>query len=98
MWQERDDMTTVIINGELYVPESNVKANKHQFKSLGDALTYGRKNCNMSISRAADRAGISKSHLWALEKNESEPSLVIAAILARLYGLDLNIIANLPRL
>ena len=90
-------MTTVIINGELYVPEANVKSNKHQFTSLGDALVYGRKNCNMTIDRASDRAGISKSHLWTLEKNECEPSLRIAAILAKLYGLDLSFIAYLPR-
>ena len=91
-------MTTVIINGELYVPEVNSKAKKNQFKSLGDALSHGRKNCNMTLARAADRAGISKSHLWSLERNVCEPSLRVAAILARLYGLDLNIIANLPRL
>ena len=90
-------MTTVIINGELYVPEVNSNADKNQYKSLGDCLADGRKNCNMTLDRASDRAGISKSHLWSLEKNECEPSLRIAAILARLYGFDLNMIANLPR-
>ena len=90
-------MTTVIIDGELYVPEANAKAKKNQFKSFGDALAHGRKNCNMTLERASDRAGISKIHLWYLEKNKREPSLRIAAILARLYGLDLNMIAYLPR-
>lgn len=90
-------MTTVIINGELYVPEVNVKSNKNKFKSLGDALIYGRKNCKMTLDRASDRAGISKSYLWSLERNECEPSLRIAAILAKLYGFDLNMVAYLPR-
>ena len=90
-------MTTVIIDGELYVPEANVKADKNQFASLGDCLSDARRKCNMTLDRASDRAGISKSHLWSLERNLCEPSLRVAAILARLYGIDLNMIAYLPR-
>lgn len=90
-------MTMVVVDGKLYVPEINTKPPKLPFKTLGDALAEGRKNCNMTLGVAADRAGISKSYLWSLERNESEPSLWIAATIAELYGLDLRTIAQLPR-
>lgn len=90
-------MTTVIIDGEIYVPKSNTKPPKMPFKTLGDALIEGRKNCNMSLDVAANLAGISKSHLWSIEKNQTEPSLWIASSIANIYGLDLRAIADLPR-
>ena len=65
--------------------------------TLGEALAECRKNCSMSLDRAADRAGISKSHLWAIEKDKTEPSLRIAGALARLYGVDLRALAELKR-
>lgn len=90
-------MARVMIDGVLYVPEKNTKAKKKQFRSLGDAMKKGRENLGLSLGRAADRAGISRSHLLTIEKDEAEPSLWIASRLARLYGLDLNILGDLSR-
>jgi DNA-binding XRE family transcriptional regulator len=89
-------MPLVTIDGHVYVPRAN---NKYagQSKTLGEAFKECREKSGMSLSKAADRAGISKSHLWAIEKNETEPSLWIAYSVVRLYGVDLNALAGLPR-
>jgi len=89
-------MPIVTIDGAVYVPQTNIKYAGHA-KTLGEAFAECRKNSGMSLDKAADRAGISKSHLWAIEQNKTEPSLWIAGAVARLYGVDLRTLAKLPR-
>ena len=89
-------MPIVTIDGLIYVPQVNIKY-AVEAKTLGEAFMECRKHCNLSLDKAANYADISKSHLWAIEKNSTEPSLWIAASLARLYGIDLRSIAELPR-
>ncbi|MEW8049265.1 MAG: helix-turn-helix transcriptional regulator [Candidatus Thiodiazotropha endolucinida] len=89
-------MPIVEIDGVTYVPEPNVEYSGNAL-TFGDALTECRKNCKMSLDTASEIAGISKSHLWAIEKGETEPSLWIASCIAKVYGVDLKSIAELPR-
>ncbi|MCG7985081.1 MAG: helix-turn-helix domain-containing protein [Candidatus Thiodiazotropha lotti] len=89
-------MPTVSIDGVEYVPKSNVDYSGNS-KTLGDALTECRNNIGLTLDKAATLAGISKSHLWAIENGETEPSLWIAARIADVYGIDLKAIAELPR-
>jgi transcriptional regulator with XRE-family HTH domain len=52
-----------------------------------------RKAIGYTLERAAEEIGCSKSYVWELENGKSEPSLRIAAKIAKAYAVDLNQIA-----
>ena len=89
-------MPIVTVDGLKYVPEDN-NTTSWEGHTLGSALKKCRKACNLSREKASVEAGISKSHLWAIENGTTEPSLWIGAVVAKLYGVDLKSIAELPR-
>lgn len=58
--------------------------------TIGCALKRARKSAGISLSSAARETGMSKSHLFGIEGDESVPGLLIAARLGRLYGISLD--------
>lgn len=69
--------------GKMYVTESGELGIK---PGLGEYL-YGLRKCQskMSLERMASKVGCSKSYLWDVENNRSEPSLSMAAKIAKAY-------------
>ena len=59
--------------------------------SLGEYL-YGLRKCQtkVSLERMATKIGCSKSYLWDVENNRSEPSLSMAIKIAKAYHTSLN--------
>lgn len=83
---------TVIINGMEYVPRLNLKP-PAAFGSLGSALKELRKAQRLSLQAASERIGCTKSHLHTLERDGSEPGLLLAHQIAEAYGVPLLTLA-----
>lgn len=83
---------TVTINGIEYVPRLNLKA-PAELGTLGAALKTVRKAQKLSLDEAAKRVGCTKSHLWTLENDGSEPGLRLAYRIAEAYGVPLLTLA-----
>ena len=81
----------VIIDGIKYVPQSEVSMMPRTF---GEFLRDARKSVKLSLEAASDDVPCSKSYLWEMENNASEPSLRIANGIARTYGLKLETLAS----
>lgn len=63
--------------------------------SLGAKLIELRQRAGLSLQEAADKLGISKTHLWSLEKGQSEnPSLELLTKLANLYKVSIDYLAG----
>lgn len=82
----------VVVNGIEYVPRLRLRS-PAEFGTFGQALRALRKAAKLSLDKAARDIGCSKSHLWALEQDQSEPSLRLAAELADAYGVPLATLA-----
>jgi transcriptional regulator with XRE-family HTH domain len=83
---------SVVINGIQYVPRIKMTATA-ELGTLGQALRTMRKAAKMSLDKAAAEIGRSKSYLWELEHDKSEPGLRVAAELACMYGVPLATLA-----
>lgn len=83
---------SVVINGIEYVPHITLKMST-ELGTLGQALRTIRKAAKMSLDKAAEEIGCSKSYLWALEHDDGEPGLRMAAEIANTYGIPLATLA-----
>lgn len=83
---------SVMINGIEYVPRITLKA-PAELGTLGQALRTMRKAAKMSLDKAAEEIGCSKSYLWTLEHDDGEPGLRMAAEIAGIYGVPLATLA-----
>jgi len=83
---------SVVINGIEYVPRIRLKA-PAELGTLGQALRAMRKASKLSLDKAAEEIGCSKSYLWALEHDVGEPGLRMAAEMAGAYGIPLATLA-----
>lgn len=84
----------VTINGVAYMPKPSLRSTAHPRGTLGGALRGRRKMLEMTLEKAAEKIGTSKSYLWELEHDESMPSLALAAKIARVYGLPLDALGD----
>lgn len=82
----------VIINGIEYVPRIVLKL-PAELGTLGQALRAMRKASKLSLDKAAASIGCSKSYLWEVENDKSEPSLRMATEIAGAYGVPLATMA-----
>ena len=83
---------TVLINGVEYVPRKKLNSIKPP-GTFGQAIMALRKQQKLSLDAAAVAIGCSKSYLWALEHDASEPSLRMARDIANQYGAPLATLA-----
>ncbi len=65
--------------------------------SLGSLIKWARKNSKMTLQQLADQVGSSKSYIWELENNRSEPSLWLAGQISNALGIRLQLMARLKR-
>lgn len=86
-------MRTVMIDGTEWVPRINIGCGS-QYGSLGQALNAFRKQCGMSLDDAARLIGCTKSFLWNLEKDRSEPGLRLAAKIADAYAVPISALSR----
>jgi transcriptional regulator with XRE-family HTH domain len=49
-----------------------------------------RSEANLSLQELANRAGLSKAHVWSLEQGAGNPTLTTVAALARSLGVSLD--------
>lgn len=78
---------TVIINGREYVPKPVMRQVDNG--SFGQSLKSFRKAEKLSLETAAKKIGCSKSYLWGMENDASEPSFRMAVAIASAYGVPL---------
>ncbi len=81
----------VIINGIEYVPKIKIRLDD---TTLGAFLRRCRKDCKLSLDKAAVEIGCSKSYLWDVESDKTEPSLRMARHISEAYGVPLATIAG----
>ncbi|WP_395541883.1 helix-turn-helix domain-containing protein [Neotabrizicola sp. sgz301269] len=63
--------------------------------SLADRLYDLRKNAKVSLQAVADAVGVSKAHVWELEKERSKnPSFELVQKLATYYGVSAEELAG----
>ena len=63
--------------------------------SLSTKLRELRANKKVSLQAVADAIGVSKPHVWELEKGKtSNPSLDLLKKLAKYYGVSIDFLAN----
>jgi transcriptional regulator with XRE-family HTH domain len=82
---------SVIINGIEYVPKIKLRLDD---TTLGVFLRKCRKDCKLSLEKAAKEIGCSKSYLWEVEADKTEPSLRMARQMSEAYGVPLATIAG----
>jgi transcriptional regulator with XRE-family HTH domain len=59
--------------------------------SLGSRLTELRLAKNVSLQVVADAAGVSKAHIWELEKGRADnPTMTLLKALADFYGVSVS--------
>lgn len=71
-----------------------VNAGRTETKTLGQCIRAARENLGESQVNLAAAAGISQGYLSQLETDEREPTLSIAARLARALGISLDEMAS----
>jgi DNA-binding XRE family transcriptional regulator len=74
--------------------QRQVKAHRTETRTLGQLLRAARENLGESQLSLAAAAGISQGYLSQLETDEREPTLSIAARLARALGISLDELAS----
>jgi transcriptional regulator with XRE-family HTH domain len=82
---------SVVINGIEYVPK--LKMQSIDGMTFGLSLKTMRKQLKMSLDVAALEIGCSKSHLWELEHDRTEPGLRMASAIASAYGVPVAVLA-----
>jgi transcriptional regulator with XRE-family HTH domain len=82
---------TVLINGITYVPQIRIRISD---TTLGQMLKQCRKDCKLSLDKAAKEIGCSKSYLWDVEADKVEPSLRMARQMSEAYGVPIATIAG----
>lgn len=71
------------------------RTNTHDF--VGPALRSIRTDAGMSLTRVAERAGVSKGHLSRIERGLAQPSLEMVATLADALDSSLSAIVARAR-
>jgi transcriptional regulator with XRE-family HTH domain len=84
----------VIIDGCKYVPV--FQFDRWQTEStLGSRLAAFRRAASLSLAEASQCAQISKTYLGEIEAGKAtDPSFAIVVRLAKVYGVDLNLLAK----
>lgn len=62
--------------------------------SIGQNLFEARKKAGMTLQKAADRADMSKSALWGIEKGRYSPGFRTVVKLANAYYISLDDLAK----
>ena len=58
--------------------------------TLGHFLVYMRESAGLTLCASAEKIGLSKSHLWAIENDQSIPTLTAAKKICKVYKCSLN--------
>jgi len=81
----------VLINGVRFVQQIEKNTDKVKFDVL---ITSARKIKNETLEEASHNMGISKSHLWSMEKGETEPKLRMIQKILLYYSIEFEEISN----
>lgn len=57
--------------------------------TFGQWLKQARDFHDLTLEEVAEKSGTSKSYVWELEKDKSDPSLTMAANIAAVFGMEL---------
>jgi transcriptional regulator with XRE-family HTH domain len=64
-------------------------------ETIGERLRRLRKEQNMTLATVSGRIRMHASYVGQVERNEHAPGLMVAAELAKLFGVSLDYIAGL---
>ena len=71
----------------------NMRSTENILKQMGEQIKLARLRRGISATLAAERAGISRSTLWNVEKGNSSVSMgVYAAVLHAINGMDKDLL------
>ena len=76
---------------ESYFDERHVMA---LAETIGDRITILRRHCEWSQAELAERAGINQARLSRLENNKETPTVENLLSLARVFNVDLHLLAT----
>lgn len=82
----------VKIDGVRYVPQQLTMP--LETISFAQFMIVARTSIGYTLERAAKEIECSKSYVWELENGKAEPSLRMAAKIAKGYAIDLNQMAH----
>lgn len=83
---------SVVIDGVEYFPRAKPKLVPDG--GLGDFLRVLRLSLRLTLEEAANTIGCSKSYLWELENDSSDPSLSMAKSIAHAYGVSVEVLSS----
>lgn len=81
---------SVIVNGIEYGPKIRIRI---EDKTLGQLLKESRKQTKLSLEKVASEIKCSKSYLWEVEHDKTEPGLLMARKMSEAYGIPLATMA-----
>lgn len=65
-------------------------------RTIADRMSALREARNLSLQEVADSAGLTKSHIWELEKGRtSNPTVTTVVALARAFGVSVDYMTGL---
>lgn len=59
-------------------------------RQIGEAMREGRRRRGYSAAELADRAGVSRTHLYAAEKNRVYPGILFLCACADVLGISID--------
>ena len=83
---------SVVIDGVEYFRRANTKILPDG--GLGDFLRVLRLSLRLTLESASSIIGCSKSYLWELENDSSDPSLSMAKSIAHAYGVSVEVLSS----
>jgi len=69
---------------------------KHTRKHIGDFIHEKRKAFGWSLETLATESGITKTHVWEIEKGNTNPTVVVAIKLANALGTTVSTLCGEP--
>lgn len=85
-------MAEVVVDGVRYLPMK--RKTTRERRPLSVLLLEARKVKRESLDEAARRIGTSKTHLWSMERGDTNPSLDMLQRLLAYYGIHFDEIAK----
>lgn len=84
------------MHGQNEPPEESLTEAEKIAVNIGERITALRAQRKLSLQEVADRAGISKSHVWDLEQgNARNPTIDTAVRIASALGVSLDYLTGL---
>ena len=62
--------------------------------TFGERINALRSSHGWSLTELHNRTGVARSHLWKIEKDQTEPTVQVARQIARAFGVSLSVLVG----